>query len=164
MNRWLISDTHFGHINIIKYENRPFSSVEEMDSTLIKNWNASVKKCDKIFVLGDFCFNLSKEKTTELLRKLKGYKILVIGNHDNRRSAKSWLEVGFNEVSIYPIIVDDFYIFSHKPLYMNSNIPYINVHGHIHSKNMEGDQFFNVSVEQINYKPILFEEIKKNVK
>ena len=50
---WLISDTHFGHTNVIKYCNRPFESSDEMDKTIIKNWNNTIKKYDKVFLLGD---------------------------------------------------------------------------------------------------------------
>lgn len=53
---YLISDMHFGHPNIIKYENRPFSSVEEMDAAIMNNWNATVGKDDKVFILGDVSF------------------------------------------------------------------------------------------------------------
>lgn len=52
---------------------------------------------------------------------------------------------------------------SHEPLYVNKNMPYCNIHGHIHSLKYDSKSFFNVSVECINYKPINFEEIKKLV-
>jgi calcineurin-like phosphoesterase family protein len=160
MKRWLISDTHFGHERIILYENRPFSTLEEMDETIIKNWNKVVNKKDKIFILGDFCFRYGKEKVEKLVKRLNGYKMLILGNHDYGRSNNWWIDIGFNEVSRYPIIVDDFYIFSHHPLYVNKNMPYINIHGHLHSKKMADDQHINVSIEQTDYKPIDFEIIK----
>ena len=160
MEQWLISDTHFGHKKIILYESRPFSTIEEMDNTIIKNWNEAINKKDKVFLLGDFCF-YGREKVEKLVKRLNGYKILIIGNHDYSRSNKWWSEVGFNEVYRYPIIVDEFYIMSHCPIYLNENMPYINIHGHMHSKKIDGNQHINISVEQTNYKPINFKDIKK---
>lgn len=160
MSTFLISDTHFRHKNIMEYENRPFSSVEEMKDVIISNWNSVVKDGDKVFFLGDFGFVRRKE-AEEILSILHGNKILIKGNHDRMHSVNWWMEVGFKEVSNFPIIYKKFYMFSHEPLYVNSNMPYINVHGHIHSKNYEGSQYVNVSVEQINYTPINFENIKK---
>lgn len=75
------SDTHFGHKNILRYDNRPFKSIEEHDSALIRNWRETVTEYDEIYHLGDFSF-CSKEKTADLLSKLPGKKYLVIGNHD----------------------------------------------------------------------------------
>ena len=46
MNIWVTSDLHFGHKNIIKYENRPFKDIEEMDKAIIELWNKTVKKDD----------------------------------------------------------------------------------------------------------------------
>ena len=60
MDIWFTSDSHFGHRNIITYSSRPFSSVEEMDETLIQNWNSVVKPNDLIFNLGDVFFSQSR--------------------------------------------------------------------------------------------------------
>jgi len=53
---WFTSDTHFGHFNIIEYCNRPFKTVDEMNSKLIRFWNERVKPDDIVYFLGDFCF------------------------------------------------------------------------------------------------------------
>jgi Predicted phosphoesterase or phosphohydrolase len=158
----MISDMHFGHANIMKYENRPFVSVEEMTDAIIKNWNSTVKRDDKVFVLGDVSF-YDKEKTKEILDKLNGTKVLILGNHDNERSTQWWYDVGFDEVYKYPIIYNNFYILSHEPVYLNENMPYANIHGHIHHLKYDSKQFFNVSVECINYTPIKFEDIKAKI-
>lgn len=77
-----ISDTHFGHANIIRYQMRPFSCVEEMDETMIKNWNFVVRKKDTVYHLGDFAFR----KPLQYLQRLNGKIILMIGNHDRFNS------------------------------------------------------------------------------
>ena len=79
--QFFIADTHFGHKNIIEYENRPFETTEEMDNTVIENWNKTVKPKDRIWVLGDFVLS-NKKRIVELIKLLNGYKIFVIGNHD----------------------------------------------------------------------------------
>ncbi len=161
---FLIADTHFGHKNVIKYENRPFSNVAEMDGTLITNWNSTVDMNDTVFMLGDFSF-YNKTKTIEICRQLNGKKILVMGNHDNE-SYRFYLDCGFDEVSRYPILYQNFWILSHEPIYINENMPYANIYGHIHnnpSYNNYSSQSFCVSVERINYTPIDFEEIKSNI-
>ena len=69
-NVFFIADTHFGHANVIKFCARPFASVEEMDETLIENWNAKVKGCDTVFVLGDMFYRC--ENVAEILWRLSG--------------------------------------------------------------------------------------------
>ena len=73
---FFIADTHFGDEQIIRYENRPFASVEKMDSTLIEKWNACVAAEDTVYVLGDFSV-YGEDKNQEILTELKGRKILI---------------------------------------------------------------------------------------
>lgn len=152
-NDFMIADTHFGHKAIVKYEFRPFKSVEEMDKTLIENWNATVSKNDRVRVLGDFSF-YNAEKTKEIVGKLNGYKILIKGNHDRKKSNKWWYDVGFDEVYEYPYIWDkEKLIFSHEPISIGG---YLNIHGHLHGGEHRGESGMYqicVSLEQIDYKP-----------
>ena len=87
-----------------------------------------------------------------------------MGNHDKARTVTWWKDVGFQDVSLYPIIVDEFYIFSHEPVYLNKNMPYANIHGHTHSTCYKNKQYVNVSVEALDYKPIEFDKIKEKLK
>lgn len=76
------ADTHFGHANIIKFCNRPFSDVEEMDRCLMENWNARVRPSDTIHIIGDMFYH-AKYDPEVMLKKLHGKKHLVQGNHDS---------------------------------------------------------------------------------
>ena len=130
-----------------------------MEYKLISCWNKVVKKFDTIFVHGDFAL-CPKEKIKEILSNLNGHKVLIMGNHDRHKSVKVWLEIGFNEVSKYPIIVEDDYIFSHEPVILESESKFKNIYGHTHSKGFNDDKSFCVSIEKIEYKPINFDIIK----
>lgn len=162
---FFIADTHFGHAEIIGYENRPFADVGEMDEAIIRNWNETVTEADTVFVVGDFSV-YTKEKTTEILGRLKGHKRLVMGNHDTE-SEQFYMDCGFEGVSRYPVIYDGFWILSHEPMYINSNMPYANIFGHVHANPIYSDysaQSFCVCCERINYTPIAFEEIRDKIK
>ena len=163
---FFIADTHFGDENIIRYENRPFQFVEEMNDTLIKNWNSTVTQSDKVYVLGDFEQVKESTELRRILKSLKGQKYLIKGNHDIL-SNEYYRNVGFQEVYDVPIIFEKFWILSHEPVYLNSNMPYANIFGHVHNnpiiKNYS-KQHYCVSVERINYTPILFSEIVKMMK
>lgn len=80
---YYISDTHFFHANAIKFDSRPFSSVEEMNSKIVASWNWRVNPADTVYFLGDFSFGKNPE-TIELLESLNGHKILIKGNHDSK--------------------------------------------------------------------------------
>lgn len=78
---YFTADQHFGHKNVIRFDNRPFTTVAEMDQALIERWNAKVKSDDTVYLLGDVSW-YDDQKTSEILALLRGKKILVQGNHD----------------------------------------------------------------------------------
>lgn len=79
--KFYIADLHFGHKNSIKYDDRPFDSVDEMDAELVKRWNETVGPGDIVYVLGDMFWQPPK-RAIETIRKLHGQKFLILGNHD----------------------------------------------------------------------------------
>lgn len=87
MAAFFISDTHFGHENIIKTCHRPFANVEEMDEALVSRWNERVRPDDTVYHLGDFCFRNSRSADT-YLRQLNGHIHLITGNHDDETLAQ----------------------------------------------------------------------------
>lgn len=162
MNVFFIADTHFGDENIIRYENRPFVRASEMDSFLIKKWNETVSADDKVFLIGDFS-SYGFEKSREICQCLNGEKFIVMGNHDTENE-QYYRDCGFSEAIRYPIVYENFWILSHEPLYINKNMPYANIFGHVHGNPIYSDfseQSFCVSVERIEYRPISFSEIKR---
>lgn len=160
---YFIADTHFGGENIIRYENRPFANATEMDAQLIANWNSIVSEADMVYVLGDFSDYADAKKETEILGKLNGTKILVMGNHDTHHTPQEWREIGFAECYPMPVIFKNFFMLSHEPMYINSNMPYANFYGHVHANPSYKDaskQSVCVSVERIDYTPVEFNVLR----
>lgn len=161
---FVISDTHFWHTRIIGYENRPFKSVQEMNEEIIKRWNEKVSKDDVIFHLGDFCFG-NQKITSEIVQRLNGKKVLIMGNHDETRNVKWFMDCGFDEVYRYPIMYNNYFILSHEPIsYLKS--PFVNLYGHVHGS-PNNPTFTKNSVcccvERWNYAPINFTTIMRNI-
>lgn len=158
MKTFFIADTHFDDVNILNYESRPFSSVSEMNEAIINNWNKTVTDADQVYLLGDI-------GADRFVAMLKGHKYLVKGNHDLKDNAY-YRSIGFEEVYDLPVIYGGFWMLSHEPLYINSNMPYANLYGHVHGNpnyNTSSSHGFCVSVERINYTPIELSEIKEAV-
>lgn len=80
MKIFFTSDNHFGHANVIKYCNRPFASVEEMNEAMVTAWNSVVGVHDVVYHLGDF--SLGFESVANITYRLNGAKLLIPGNHD----------------------------------------------------------------------------------
>lgn len=149
MKEYITSDLHFGHKNIIKYENRPFNSVEEMDKAIINMWNKTVEKDDLVYILGDFSW-YKGQKTNEILNQLNGKKILVIGNHDeNFLNDKDFDRKLFEEICYYKEIQ------KHKTKIVMSHYPIISwngklngafhLYGHVHTiKNEDTDYMYKL--------------------
>jgi calcineurin-like phosphoesterase family protein len=167
MTYFFTSDTHFYHKNIIKYCNRPFSSVEEMNEQLIYNWNAVVSSKDKIYHLGDFCFT-DKTKTSAILDRLNGKKYLVYGNHDRvikksieLQSKFEWCK-NLTEIQFY----SRNFVLCHYPFHSwrGSNRGAIHLHGHTHGTLVEQKlNRVDVGVDCNNLKPISLEQILENI-
>jgi len=165
-NIFLISDTHFGHVGVTQFlrkdgtKLRPWDNIEEMDDALVNNWNSVVTPKDKVYHLGDAVINLKHFKT---LSRLNGTKVLIKGNHDIF-NLKEYMPY-FKDIRAYHVL--DNIIMSHIPIHPDSKGRFkSNIHGHLHynlilnSFGKPDPWYINVSVEQINYTPISFEEIK----
>ena len=167
-NTWFISDTHFRHAKILGFKDyaghtvRPFESVDEMDNTMIENWNDTVSPNDTVYHLGDVLFGHNKVEWMEQhFTKLHGTKHLILGNHDNPK----FLAPFFKSISLWAEF--DGLVASHAPLHESTlaethrfSVDMINVHGHIHSNPSPEGNYKCVSVEQINYTPIHIDEIR----
>lgn len=157
------SDMHFDHANIIKICNRPFKDVDDMNNSIISNWNKTVGKDDTVYILGDITMGKSKNKIDGILSKLNGTKIIIKGNHDKDSIANyTYLEESFvvdNEN--YKFVMFHYPIEDWNGKYKNT----IHVHGHTHSeKKSNMNNRYNVSVEANEYKPVSIEEIIKYFK
>jgi calcineurin-like phosphoesterase family protein len=189
-NRFIVSDHHFSHTNTwAKFKladgspMRPFSSNEEMDEMLVENHNKVVKPGDSCYFLGDVAI---AKRGLEFVKRLNGRKRLIRGNHDIFKD-KDYYEAGFEQIHGVRVWVDRF-IMSHIPLHPDciSERFVSNIHGHLHSNEVQwkventseinsfgGGTWFEdrpdprylcVSVEQVNYTPISFEDAEILVK
>ena len=162
MKTFVTSDLHLGHANIIKMCNRPFKNVEEMDNSIIDNWNKVVGGSDIVYVVGDFAF---KGRNAEYyLDKLNGNIILIKGNHDKYiRHNKIKAIYDYKEIEVDGVK----YILSHYPMiswngqYRNS----IHLYGHVHSSGKDWEfpkvpNAYSVCCEFHNYTPIEINKFK----
>jgi len=165
--QFLISDTHFGHKNIIKFTNkkgeriRPFDSVEQMDELMVDNWNSVVKEQDTVYHLGDVVIN---RRALPIMERLNGRKVLIKGNHDIFK-LKEYTKY-FSDIRAYKVLPQYDIIMSHIPIHTNQFSRWkLNIHGHLHQNyvktwyGLKDKRYRNVCVEQINYTPILLEDI-----
>jgi calcineurin-like phosphoesterase family protein len=159
---FVISDTHFGHENILKFTNHDgklirgskFYSIKEMDDFIVTNWNETVREQDIIYHLGDVFFGQGHS----VLPLLKGRKRLILGNHDNGKSKH--LQGAFQKVSMWRMFPEFNLVLTHVPILIPENAKYeYNVHGHIHEGKSPTEKHINVSCEVVGYKPVDIEEL-----
>ncbi len=154
-NIWFMSDLHLGHRNILKY--RPeFSSIEEHDDTIIDNCNSVMHKRDILWLLGDICFT---SESLELLKRIRGTKKIIAGNHDINAQLFTQEYVGFvGGLKSYK----GFWL-SHAPLHPDELRGKHNIHGHMHREIIDDSRYVNVCCEQTNYRPMSLEAIRTRV-
>lgn len=166
-----VSDTHFGHQNIILYSNRPFSSVEEMNEKLILNWNAVVDPKDTVYHLGDFAF-LPYDALKKIARRLNGEVHLILGNHDKEiiKNRSDLLNSGtFKTIQNYVEVKHDgeFIVLFHygQRVWNRSHNKAIHCYGHSHGSLPPHGLSVDVGVDckeiTSEYRPISFNELRK---
>lgn len=176
------SDLHFGHEKVIRFDNRPFQTVEEMDAELIRRWNAKVGKGDLVYVLGDMIWKTRNIDAETLIRSLNGQIILIKGNHDrflHNAKAKNALAgvkdyddicVKLEDGTDRRVVLCHYYI----PFYIGHRWQAVHLHGHSHNseeywieesikQKLRQDGFetrsYNVGCMHWNYEPVTLDEI-----
>lgn len=168
---WFTSDHHFGHENIIKYCNRPFVSVDEMNRILIQNYNSVVAYNDVVYFIGDVGF-MQEDALITILSRLNGAKILIYGNHDKviRRAEQNFKKV-FSSIHDYLEVRGDKqkFILSHYPMlsWNGSGRGNIMLHGHAHGNTNYGHikdmKIMDVGVDCHNYFPVSEEDVLRKM-
>ena len=167
---WFFSDPHFDHKNIIRYCNRPFWSVGEMNNTILRNWNDTVGKDDLVYFLGDMAFGRGSHSPRWWLNQLNGQIVYIKGSHDNGIRPTS---EGLNAVEVVKgktiRILGEDVLLIHSPDDI-IGLPYRKrdwvIHGHVHNskpiyyRTYGGNHRINVSAEVIRYRPISLNTIE----
>ena len=166
---YFTSDLHFGHEAVIRMCNRPFGSVEEMNETLIENWNKVVRGNDDVYILGDLFYRL-EQPPEEILKRLKGRKHLVFGNHDKSWKDKVCLSDYFVEWGDYLVVNtgNGKATLCHYPQLHGEGIHLI--HGHLHNRRSEWywafykdfDRALNAGVDVNAFRPVSISQLIEN--
>lgn len=178
---FFVSDTHFGHSNIIQFCNRPFTNVEEMDKALIKNWNEKVPTDGLVFHLGDFAWG-GYEVWKRVRSQLNGEIILIKGNHDVRNMSSTAEQEFFKYVSWQmlieiegrKIVLNHYPFLCYAGVYRDPKGLVYNLYGHVHSRlNAKGQDIerlkylfptqYDVGVDNNNYTPISWYEVRDKI-
>lgn len=140
MTKWITSDLHFGHANIMKFcpvTRAGFTDVADMREKMIKEWNSNVAPEDETFILGDFAFLPAKD-AVDILRRLNGTKILIKGNHDRKLLKDPGFRGCFEEVhSDWIGTINGTYVHMyHFPVmeWDQMHRGAVHFHGHVHGK------------------------------
>lgn len=176
MTVWYTSDNHFFHKNVLKFEDRPYETIEEMNQKMIETWNKYVQPEDTVHYLGDFCFG-GYNKWVSILEQLNGDITLYKGNHDSSKVTKRLLNEGYfkqihtvgGQIKIKSPKTNNKYILTltHYPVEIGNRPKLFSVHGHVHSEPTKSNYLNQVNVgvdSPLNFdrefgKPISQEEL-----
>ena len=176
-NVFFTADTHFGHTNIIRFCCRPFKDVDEMNETLIQNWNETVQEDALVFHLGDFCHGGAAE-WHNLLDRLHGRIILILGNHDLKNMRPGYIDRFEHVTQQMTVIIDgQQVILNHYPFlcYGGSYRDVWQLFGHVHSGPLSKTGLddsrlvhlfpkqYDVGVDNNNFRPVSFAEVARKI-
>lgn len=166
-NIWFTSDTHFDHKNVIRFCDRPFETVEEMNEALIANFNECVRPEDTVYHLGDFSF---ARDPAQVFRRLNGNKHLLLGNHDWKREKQlrklpwGWIKdvyfLRYGKGKSEKIWLSHF---AHRT-WPSSHHGTIHLHGHSHGDLPDHNRSTDVGVDAWDYKPVHLDTILRRMK
>lgn len=184
-NIWFTSDTHFNHVNILRFTDRKsgelirsgFDDVNDMNETMIDRWNEVVRPGDKVYHLGDVIFGSKESRQTWMdihWNRLMGSKRLIVGNHDDIPflAQGGW----FKKIQMWRDFGEHNFLCSHVPIHQSelvrgvrhSNPPVkktrLNVFGHIHQNPAPPGPYKCVCVEHTDYRPVHIDELIKAAK
>ncbi len=135
IKKFYIADTHFGHKNILHFDKRPWHDISAMRDDMIELWNDKVRRCDEVYILGDFCMG-TPDDWRYLLNRLNGKKFLIKGNHDLKNIPED-IQKMFVEICNYKEIHDGEHhvIMSHYPAIAynhDTELFCVMLYGHVH--------------------------------
>ena len=175
------SDTHWGHGNIIKFCDRPFKDVEEMNYKLIENWNKKVPQDGLVFHLGDFAWGGS-DMWKNIRQQLNGEIILIKGNHDQKNMSSTAEQTLFKysawqmliEVEGRKVLLNHFPFLCYAGVYRDPKGLVYNLYGHVHSgPGKKGEDIprlihtfptqYDVGVDNNDYEPISWYEVNEKI-
>lgn len=173
---WFTSDYHFFHSNVIKFDERPYNNVGEMNQSLIENWNHYVDKNDVVFYLGDLSFKF--KETNEIVKQLNGKIHYILGNHDDEKNIKKLNR--FETINDYVnLLVLDYdnprkwqgIMLMHYPILSWDKAHHgdWHLHGHCHGSLMKDPEFewyykkkvLDVGCNMHQYTPLHYSDIKE---
>ena len=165
---YYIADCHFGDEKVIAFSHRPFRSVEEMDATMIRNWNRVVHEWDDVYIVGDLVYRADDPEF--YLKQLKGRLHLIVGNHDEKIKEEPRLRAYFVDVDNYAVVKDGGHrlVLFHYPLLEWDGFYYGSWHlfGHIHNhpsltqeRIRKLPKALNCGVDITGFMPLTFDEL-----
>ena len=162
MTKFYIADTHFRHGNILRFDKRPWVSLEDMEQAMVSRWNKRVNNNDDVYILGDFCWSGNADVWAGILSQLNGRKYLITGNHDLKQFPQKVTAYLMQKPVPYKEIDDDgrTVILSHYPLlcYKHDSDPYsYMLYGHVHGTveydaTQDAVRVYRKSCEAVGYK------------
>jgi calcineurin-like phosphoesterase family protein len=161
---WFTSDTHFMHANIIRFCNRPFADVNEMNEALIANWNERIGPGDTVYHLGDFCLG-SPQDAEKIFNRLNGNKHLILGNHDKRGTIRKIPFAWVKDVYKLKLGPRQYIWLSH---YAHRRWPHshhgsYHLYGHSHGELPSYGRSMDVGVDAWDYYPVHLDKVLRRL-
>lgn len=163
------ADLHLCHKNIIDICIRPFKDIDQMNNTIIQNWNKKINNKDTVYIIGDIAYPKNTDdviQVIKLLKRLNGNKILIQGNHDWRLLKNIEFCELFKIITIYKEIKDNDrrVVLFHYPIedWNYQRYGSYHIHGHVHDNIVINiPNRFNAGVDVQNFYPVTLDELIK---